>query len=180
MGNCCSEDKVLHELEIIDLQMPDNLYEYATDKNTPTVSYDQRKMKVKVLRVVDGDTVDIAMYHGDTGKIFKYRIRLYGIDTPEKRPLKSLPNREMEMDAAKKSSQAMIDKLNENKNIVYILFYKPDKYGRLLGTLYDKKGMDINKWMVEQGHATEYFGQTKKSFDQVLLERDELKNKVQE
>ena len=175
MGNCIcfQEEKVLKELDVIDLQIPDSVYEYATDKNTPTVSYENQKKKVKVLRVIDGDTVDIAMYHEDTQKIFKYRIRLYGIDTPEKKPLKSLPNRDREIESAKKATQAMHDKVEENNHIMYMLFYKPDKYGRLLGTLYDRQGNDINKWMVEHGYATEYFGQTKKSFDQVLMERDE-------
>ena len=154
MGNCCIQT------------LPDEeVYRDATDENTPYISYENIKRTVKVLRVVDGDTIDVALYHDDTRKIFKYRIRLYGIDTPEKKPLKSNPHREQEMAAAKRASQAMIDKLAENQNIVTILFYKPDKYGRLLGTIYDKKGSDVNQWMIDQGHATAYFGKTKKSFE---------------
>uniref|UniRef100_A0A6C0KTN4 TNase-like domain-containing protein n=1 Tax=viral metagenome TaxID=1070528 RepID=A0A6C0KTN4_9ZZZZ len=182
MGNCiCHEEinEVPAELQMIDLQMPDHLYKDATDRNTPTVSFENMKKKIKVLRVIDGDTIDIALYHEDTQKIFKYRIRLYGIDTPEKRPLKSDPHRDKEIEAAKKASEAMQQKVDENKQIMYLLFYTPDKYGRLLGTLYDKKGVDINRWMIEQGYATEYFGKTKKSFDQVLLERDQ-KNVIKE
>jgi endonuclease YncB( thermonuclease family) len=148
-----------------------DIYQNCTDDNTPYYSYDGVKKQVKVLRVVDGDTVDIAYYHDETQRIYKYRIRLYGIDTPEKRPLKSNPNREKEMAAAKKSSQAMIDKLKENDNIVLALFYKPDKYGRLLATFYDKNGEDINQWMVASGFATSYFGKTKKSYDDVVAER---------
>ena len=73
----------------------------------------------------------------------------------------------------------MRTKVEENNHLMYLLFHTPDKYGRLLGTLYDKKGVNINKWMIEQGYATEYFGKTKKSFDQVLSERDP-KNIVKE
>jgi endonuclease YncB( thermonuclease family) len=161
MGNCCTQT------------LPDEeVYHDSTDENTPYVSYENMKRTVKVLRVVDGDTLDIALYQDDTRKIFKYRIRLYGIDTPEKKPLKSNPNREQEMAAAKKASQAMRDKLAETQNIATILFYKPDKYGRLLGTIYDKKGTDINQWMIDQGHAVSYFGKTKTAFD--------VKNEVQE
>ena len=151
MGNCCSEGS------------DEAIYQYSTDENTPFVSYENIRKKVKILKVVDGDTVDIAMAN-EWNQIFKYRVRLLGIDTPEKKPLKSNPDREQEIAAAKQSSQAMINKLQENNNIVTILLSKPDKYGRLLGTLYDKNGEDINQWMIQQGHATAYFGQTKKSF----------------
>ena len=141
-----------------------DLYKDCTDENTPYYSYENLKKKIKILRVIDGDTVDIALHHDETGKIFKYRVRLYGIDTPEKRPLKSNPNRDKEIAASKRSSEALIKILEENDNIVVSLFYKPDKYGRLLCTLYDKNGEDINKWMVENGYAYEYFGKTKQKY----------------
>ena len=81
MGNCIcgSEQEVSHPIP-----QEEAVYQNATDENTPYYSYENRKQKVKVLRVVDGDTVDIAMYHAETNQIFKYRVRLYGIDTPEK------------------------------------------------------------------------------------------------
>ena len=91
---------------------------------------------------------------------------MYGIDTPESKPLKSNPDREQEMAAAKMSKQAMIDKMQENNNVVVVKLYKPDKYGRLLGTFYGKNGENINDWMVRQGHAIAYFGKTKKSFSE--------------
>jgi hypothetical protein len=43
-------------------------------------------------------------------------------------------------------------------------FHTFDKYGRLMATLYDKQGEDINKWMIASGYAQEYFGKTKKKF----------------
>lgn len=163
MGNClCTADE-------------EKKYDSCTDENTPYVSYENIRKIVKVLRIIDGDTVDIAMMSDDTQKIFKYRIRLYGIDTPEKKPLKSNPDRDQEIAAAKRSSQAMIDKLQENNHIVTIRLYKPDKYGRLLGTLYDRKGEDINQWMVTHGYATSYFGKTKQTFaERVSLEDIQL------
>ena len=41
--------------------------------------------KVNVLRVVDGDTVDVDIDLGFSTWLKKQRIRLYGIDTPETR-----------------------------------------------------------------------------------------------
>jgi endonuclease YncB( thermonuclease family) len=142
----------------------EDVYQYSTDKNTPYLSYNNIRKKVKIMRVIDGDTVDIAMID-DTKRIFKYRIRLLGIDTPEKKPLKSNLNRDAEIVAAKASTQAMINKLQENDNIITVQLHHPDKYGRLLGTFYGKNGEDINQWMIDSGYAIAYFGKTKKAFE---------------
>lgn len=148
--------------------IPANIYQNCTYENTPTYSYENLRSLIKILRVVDGDTIDIALYYEETGKIFQHRVRLYGIDTPEKRPSLSNEDRDKEIAASKKSLEALTQKLKENDNIVIALFYKPDKYGRLLCTLYDKQGDDINKWMIQSGFAYEYFGKTKKKFSQVV------------
>jgi endonuclease YncB( thermonuclease family) len=151
----------------------DDVYKNSTDENTSVVSYENVKKRVKVLRVVDGDTLDIAMYQEETNRIYKYRVRLYGIDTPEKRPLKSDPNRTKEIMAAMEASRAMTQKIEECYHMVTIHFHQYDKYGRLLGTVYGKNEENLNRWMIQHGHATEYFGKTKKSFEQVSKERDE-------
>jgi len=158
MGICFSSQEKEDILE-------ESRYNQSTDANTPYFSYQTVRRVVKVLRVVDGDTVDSAMGSYENHKVFKYRVRLYGIDTPEKKPLKTNPNREREIEAAKRSTKAMVDKLQESNNMVTILFYKNDKYGRLMGTLYDRKGEDINQWMIKQGYAVPYFGKTKKAFE---------------
>jgi len=169
MGNCFCIETPTESVPSphVDSVTDESIYDECTDQNTPFVSYEHIRKKVKVLRVIDGDTVDIAMIHDVTKQIFKYRIRLYGIDTPEKKPLKSNPDREEEIMAAKRASQAMIDKLQENRNLVTVELSKPDKYGRLLGTFYDRNGGNINEWMVEQGYATEYFGKKKKTFSEI-------------
>lgn len=139
-------------------------YHSCTSENTPNYSYENLKKLIKVLKVIDGDTLDIALHSDDIGKIFKYRIRLYGIDTPEMHPSLSNPERLKEIGEAKLAKEALIERLQENDNLVIALFHKFDKYGRLMATLYDKQGDDINKWMIASGHAQEYFGKTKKKF----------------
>lgn len=67
------------------------------------------------------------------------------------KPSKNDPNRNKEIAASKRSSTALTEYLQKNDNIVLAIFYKPDKYGRLLRIFYDKCGDDINKWMVSQG-----------------------------
>jgi endonuclease YncB( thermonuclease family) len=141
-----------------------DIYKDCTSENTPEYTFEGLKKIVKVIKVIDGDTVDIALHHESMSKIFKHRVRLYGIDTPEKRPPKNDPNRDKEIEASKKSSDALTNYLKNNDNIVLALFYKSDKYGRLMCTFYDKTGEDINKWMISQGFAYEYFGKTKQKY----------------
>lgn len=153
MGNCICFDK-------------EDIYENCTEHNTPFVSFEGLRTKVKVLRVVDGDTVDIAMANEYFKKIYKYRVRLYGIDTPEKKPSKQNANREQEIAAAHRATQAIIDKLKENRNLVTILFHKQDKYGRQLGTLYGEHDENINEWMIQQGYAVSYDGKKKPAYSE--------------
>jgi len=140
------------------------VYHDCTCENTPVYSYENLKKMVKILKIIDGDTVDIALHSDDTGKIFKHRVRLFGIDTPESHPPLSNPDRLKEMEAAKEAKEALKKRLEENDNLVIAHFHKFDKYGRLMATLYDKQGDDINKWLITSGHAEEYFGKTKKKF----------------
>jgi len=143
-----------------------DIYNNCTYENTPEFTFNGMKKMVKVLKVIDGDTVDIALYHDGLSKSFRHRVRLYGIDTPEKRPPKNDPNRDKEIAASKSSSDALTNYLKKNDNIVLALFYNSDKYGRLMCTFYDKTGENINKWMVLNGFAYEYFGKTKKKYEE--------------
>lgn len=138
--------------------------ESATYENTPEFTFHGLRSRIKVLRVLDGDTVDIALAQPDTGKIYRHRVRLYGIDTPEKRPSKSDPLRHLEIEASYRSKEALEQRLRENDYLVLGVFSHADKYGRLLCTLYDKTGEDLNQWMIARGYATEYFGKTKKKY----------------
>jgi endonuclease YncB( thermonuclease family) len=136
----------------------------ATYENTPEYTLAGLRAPVKVLKLVDGDTADIALASPDTQRIYRYRIRLWGIDTPEKRPSRSDPNRHLEIEASYRAKEALEARCQENNYLVTALFYHPDKYGRLLCTLYDQEGRDMNQWMIAEGHAMEYFGKTKKKF----------------
>lgn len=149
MGNCCSETSV---------------YDHCTDKNTPFHTLEGIKKKVKVLRVVDGDTIDIAMITDKRLQIYKYRVRLYGIDTPEKKPSKQNVDREKEIAAAVAASAALLRKMEENGNYVTILFHKKDKYGREMGTLYGQHEENINEWMIQNGYAIKYDGKKKQEY----------------
>ena len=116
--------------------------------------------KAKLIKVVDGDTVD-ALIDCGFSTFKKERIRLYGINTPESRTRDK---------AEKKRGLAAKDRLKElikegkNQFIVETSIDKKGKFGRLLGTLYrDLEDIDsYNQILVNEGHAVEYFGGKKK------------------
>ena len=139
-------------------------YERATYENTPEYTLEGLRTTVKILRVLDGDTVDIALLHPDTQRVYRHRVRMWGIDTPEKRPSLSDPYRHLEIEASYRAKTALEARCQEHNHLFTALFYSPDKYGRLLCTFYSPTGEDINQWMILQGHAKEYFGKTKKKF----------------
>jgi micrococcal nuclease len=112
--------------------------------------------KAKLIRVVDGDTVD-AMIDCGFSTFKKERIRLYGIDAPESR---TRDKAEKKRGLAAKARLKELIKEGKNELIVETSIDKKGKYGRLLGELFNPSGAGIsyNKTLVKEGHATEYFG----------------------
>jgi micrococcal nuclease len=137
------------------------VYGDRTLENTPPLTFEGKQLIARVLRVVDGDTVDLVTDHPMIRGTYRYRCRLRGIDTPEHRPPKSQPNREAEIAAAKRSALAFTTLLAAHDNVVLADFHGSEKYGRLLVTLFTPQGLDINAWMVQEGHAVAYDGGTK-------------------
>ena len=109
--------------------------------------------KCKVLRVVDGDTVDIDIDLGFGIWMHKERVRMMGIDTPESR------TRDL---AEKKLGLQAKELLKELTKDGFVLESQGrGKYGRILGVLWDKQDNSINEKLIEAGLAVEYWGGTK-------------------
>jgi endonuclease YncB( thermonuclease family) len=137
-------------------------------------------------KVLQGKVVE--MYDADTCKIvmcihnlfYKFTCRLSGIDTPEIKPLLSKPNRENEIEWAKKAranllsmiccdakynnninitKEEIIHILQANRNLVSVKCLEADKYGRILVELYGSdKEKSFNNLLVERGLAVQYDG----------------------
>jgi micrococcal nuclease len=111
--------------------------------------------KAKLLRVVDGDTVDILIDCGfSTFK--KERVRLYGINTPETR---TRDKAEKKKGLAAKARLKELFKQSKNNVIIETYVDKRGKYGRLLGVLFNSVDSDrsLNQILIDEGHAVEYF-----------------------
>jgi micrococcal nuclease len=120
----------------------------------------------KVLKVVDGDTIDADIDLGFSISLEK-RIRLAGIDTPESR---TTDKREKALGL--ESKEWLKNRLEFAKNIIIRtqLPASTEKYGRILGKLYiNNEETSLNEQMVDEGYAWEYQGGSKVK-DFALLE----------
>ena len=113
--------------------------------------------RCKILRVVDGDTVDVDIDLGFGIWMHKERIRLYGLDTPESR------TRDLE---EKKYGNAAKDYVKDNLPIgsaqtLVTHKDKSGKYGRILGQFKLEDGRILNEVMIEEHYGVAYFGQSK-------------------
>ena len=124
----------------------------------------------KVLKVVDGDTIDVDI---DLGFDISYtqRVRLAGIDTPESRTTDK-KEKALGLEVKDRLKKA----IDAATNII-IKTEKPDsseKYGRILGWVFlDDNKVSINQTLIDEGYAWGYMGETKvKDFDALLKKRN--------
>ena len=100
----------------------------------------------KVLKVVDGDTIDVRIDMGFDIK-YKSRVRLFGIDTPESRT-RDLEEKKLGL----LSKKYLKDKLAGGKKLT-IKTHKGEqtgKFGRILGEVFIS-GKNINLQMCKEG-----------------------------
>ena len=112
--------------------------------------------KTKIRRIVDGDTVDVDIDLGFSVILYKQRIRLYGIDTPESRT-----RDKEEKFYGKLAAQFLSDQCKKGSCITLKTHLDmKGKYGRILGEII-VDGVNINQLMIEEYMAVEYDGRSK-------------------
>ena len=125
----------------------------------------------EIIKVLDGDTIDVIIDLGfDLYK--KERVRIAGVDTPEKRT-RDLEEKALGEDATNWLKEQLDGAISGEDDLVIRteLVGGMGKYGRLLGWLYiGDESESINERMIQQGYAWEYDGGTKKKDFQELRE----------
>jgi micrococcal nuclease len=108
--------------------------------------------KAKLIRVIDGDTVDAKIDLGFDVWVRK-RIRLHGIDAPESRT-KDLEEKALGI----KSKERLTELLAKNNNEFILESHGIGKYGRCLGVLLTGTigEININDTLLYEGHAIKY------------------------
>ena len=129
--------------------------------------------KVEIVKVIDGDTVDVNVDLGFGVWLHKERVRLYGIDTPESRT-----SDEVEKIYGNMAKDFLI-KWTESGNVT-LKTHKYDakgKFGRILGELW-YNDVNINQKMIEESHAVAYHGQSKEEIAEEHLKNREVLDNV--
>ena len=99
---------------------------------------------VRVINVVDGDTVDVVPANARRGGEAT-RVRLWGIDAPEwQQPL------------GPEATRVLNELFRDARGVLRMEVFAYDQYARALGLLYwdrDGRGRSVNREMVLQGYA---------------------------
>ena len=127
--------------------------------------------KVNILKVVDGDTVDVDIDLGFGSWLRNERVRIVGIDCPESRTSDRIEK--VFGEAAKQrltsllSSEAIlisqVSKMGENMK---------GKFGRILGDFKTINDQIVSTTLMEEGHAVAYNGGDKEA-----VQAQHLKNR---
>ena len=118
--------------------------------------------KCTILRVVDGDTVDVDIDLGFGVWLRKERVRIHGIDTPESRT-RDLEEKKYGL-AAKQFVKDIL--LVGSQQRLITEKDKTGKFGRILGKFLvhdvkEDREMHLGQIMIREHQAVEYFGQSK-------------------
>ena len=109
--------------------------------------------KGKVIKVYDGDTITVASRIAPESPIYRFQVRMNGIDTPEIKG-GSMHEKELAIKARNELSKMIMGKM------VYLKNNKTEKYGRVLSDVY-LNDLHINQWLLDNKYAVEYSGGTK-------------------
>lgn len=125
----------------------------------------------KIVRVVDGDTVDVDIDLGFGIWMRNERIRLHGIDTPESRT-RDLEEKKYGI-LAKEQVKYFLPK--DSIQILITVKDKAGKFGRILGKFKLEDALyptvtTLNEWMIQHHHAAPYLGQNKEEIAQIHLD----------
>jgi len=139
----------------------------------------QNEYDVTIIKVVDGDTVDVDIDLGFGICLKDERVRIMGIDTPESRTSDKIED--LFGEAAKARLKELLTE-GEAKLITTEDKHGEDmkgKFGRILGDFYverfEGKREKVTDVLIEEGHAVAYFGGSKEEIQaKHMLNRERL------
>ena len=132
--------------------------------------------RCKVVKVIDGDTVDVDIDLGFDIMLRDERVRIMGIDTPESRTRDKVEKKFGLASKARlkeliggKSGPILKTQINRKGEDMR------GKFGRILGDFVTDNGRLDTDILVEEGHAVAYFGGSKEEIqDKHMANRKKL------
>jgi len=124
----------------------------------------------KIVRIIDGDTVDVDIDLGFDVCLKKQRIRLFGVDTPESRTRDLV---EKKFGILAKNFVSLHLPIGSNQVLRTRLDDSRGKFGRILGE-FVVEDSTLNKLLVATNNAVPYSGQSKEDIQAAHLENRRL------
>ena len=130
--------------------------------------------KCKIVKIVDGDTVDVDLDLGFGVWLRDERVRIMGIDTPESRTSDKVEKifglaAKERLSSLLGADATLLSQVKSNGENM------KGKFGRILGDFKTMNGDTITTKLMEEGHAVAYGGGSKESIQgQHLINRQRL------
>lgn len=170
MYMCLPKKKYFQRVKYMEYDIPECKYTY----------------RIKAVeRVIDGDTLDVAIDLGFDVSTTQ-RVRLLGVDTPESRTADAEEKKYGLLAKQKLKEWCMKALASDTDDIeLEIRCPKPDsreKFGRVLAEVWVSEGgrwTNVNKWLCDNGYAVFYTGQNKKDVEKYhLANRERVKHEI--
>lgn len=116
--------------------------------------------RATVLRVVDGDTVDVDLDLGFGIWLRNERVRIMGIDTPESRTTDEV-EKVFGLAAKARLKELLGESAILKTQVANDGTDMKGKFGRILGDFVAPDGRMVSSVLIEEGHAVDYFGGSK-------------------
>jgi len=126
------------------------------------IANDNRVYNWKVLRVVDGDSLEIA--NEFLPQELKLFVRIKGIDTPEKAPRAKCEKENILAQKASNYTKNSIEKAQKNHQKITFSEIKWDKYGGRIVAKVMIDDIDLGQQLLGNGLARVYNGEKKKTW----------------
>lgn len=131
--------------------------------------------KARFKKIIDGDTIVLDIDLGFSVVLANQTIRLIGIDTPESKSKDKVEK--IFGIASKKAVEEFIKNSDQENLIIQTIFCDEngDKFGRILGKIFNSNKVCLNDWLVEFNYAVKYDGENKDKIKNLhMLNRKKL------
>jgi len=115
---------------------------------------------VSIVRVLDGDTVEIEINEVQIEGLKIQTIRIEGVDTPETRSTDAF-----ERTCGEWSKERVVEFLSNQVSFVLMTEFDDGGFGRILGDLKSEDGLLLSEFLLEEGLAVEYDATASRDFE---------------
>lgn len=137
------------------------LFPTATSEPTPsptatTMPTVDGEYSVQIVRVLDGDTVEVEIEEVQVAGLKNQTVRIFGIDTPETRTTD-----DFEKACGEWSKSRADDFLSSDGQYILLTEFEDGGFSRILGDVRSPEGVMLSKFMLDEGLAVPYVGGTR-------------------